>query len=126
MKKIIAVPSNNPGGMDAGISAHFGHCDAYTLVEFENNEIKKTSILPNKPHEDGGCMAVVNFIAENGIQELLVNGMGMRPLIGLNHAGIKVYQSGNIQTVKEAVEAHIDEKLPMFGQEQTCGGGIVH
>lgn len=125
MKKIIGVPSNNPGGMDAKISAHFGRCNAYTLIEIENNEIKKTSVLSNGSRKDGDCMGTVNFIAENGINVLLVSGMGMRPLIGFNQVGVEVYQSGSAQTVKEAVEAHIDNKLLMFGQEQTCSIGIV-
>ena len=32
---IIAVPSQQPGGMDAALGAHFGHCDMYTLVSVE-------------------------------------------------------------------------------------------
>ena len=35
MKRVIAIPSENQGGLDAGLGAHFGHCDLYTLVTLE-------------------------------------------------------------------------------------------
>ena len=36
MNRVIAIPSQSPGGLDAGLGAHFGHCDLYTLVTVEN------------------------------------------------------------------------------------------
>ena len=37
---LVAIPSESPGGLTAVVAAHFGHCDAFTLVILENNEIK--------------------------------------------------------------------------------------
>jgi len=34
----IAVPSAGKGGLDGHRSEHFGHCDAFTLVDVENGE----------------------------------------------------------------------------------------
>ncbi len=31
----IGIPSDRPGGLDAGVSAHFGHCDLFTAVEIK-------------------------------------------------------------------------------------------
>jgi predicted Fe-Mo cluster-binding NifX family protein len=123
MSKIIAIPSSHPGGLEAPLGAHFGHCDLYTLVTLEGEEIKDVKVIPNVPHQQGGCMAPVNYLAQQGVAELIAGGMGMRPLMGFNQAGIEVFFGANSQTVGEAVNAAIAGSLQRFGQEHTCGGG---
>ncbi|MBU1712745.1 MAG: dinitrogenase iron-molybdenum cofactor biosynthesis protein [Proteobacteria bacterium] len=123
MNTLIAVPSSAPGGLDAPLGAHFGHCDLYTMVTIENNEIKKVDVIPNMPHQQGGCMAPVEYLAGKGASKLIAGGMGFRPLMGFNQVGIEVYFGGDFQTVGKAVQALIDGKLPQFSNEHTCGGG---
>ncbi len=123
MDTLIAVPSAAPGGLDAPLGAHFGHCDLYTLVAVENNTVKKVDVVPNVPHQQGGCMAPVQYLAAKGANKLIAGGMGFRPLMGFNQVGIDVYFGGDFQTVGNAVQALIDGKLPQFSQEHTCGGG---
>ncbi len=123
MEKIIAVPSENPGGLDAGVGAHFGHCDLYTLVQVVDGKMADIKVIPNVPHEQGGCLAPVQHLANNGVTQMIAGGMGMRPLMGFNQAGIAVYFGGESKTVGQAVEAMLDGKLPEFRQENTCGGG---
>ncbi len=119
----IAVPSSQPGGMQSALGAHFGHCDCYTVVEVEEGQVAQVSTLPNVPHVQGGCMAPVNYLSENGITVLLAGGMGMRPLMGFNQMHIDVFFAGNYPTVGQAVEAFRLGKLNRFSTEQTCGGG---
>ena len=123
MKQKIAVPSVNPGGLESQLSPHFGHCDFFTLVSVEDGQVGEVNILPSVPHEQGGCMAPVNYLASQGVQILVAGGMGMRPLMGFNQVGIEVFFNGNLPTVGEAVDAFAQGKLPKFGQEMTCGGG---
>lgn len=123
MDTLIAVPSAAPGGLDAPLGAHFGHCDLYTLVAVENNTVKNVDVVPNVPHQQGGCMAPVQYLAAKGANKLIAGGMGFRPLMGFNQVGIQVYFGGDFQTVGNAVQALIDGKLPQFSQEHTCGGG---
>ena len=68
-------------------------------------------------------MAPVQYLAENGTQALIAGGMGFRPLMGFNQVGISVYFGGESRSVGEALQAFIEEKLPEFRQEHTCGGG---
>jgi predicted Fe-Mo cluster-binding NifX family protein len=68
-------------------------------------------------------MVPVNYLAEKGAKALIAGGMGLRPLMGFNQVGIEVYYGGNAQTVGQAIEALVDGKLPIFSQENTCGGG---
>ncbi len=126
MNTMIAIPSTSPGGMEAPLNAHFGHCDMYTMVTIEDKEIKAVSVIPSIPHQQGGCLAPVQYLADKGAKQLIAGGMGFRPLMGFNQAGIDVYFGGDFQTVGDAVKAFIDGQLPQFSQNQTCGGGDCH
>lgn len=123
---LIAIPSETPGGLDAGLGAHFGHCDMYTLVKVQDGTIGDVSVIPNVPHQQGGCMAPVQYLAGQGVQRLIAGGMGLRPLMGFNQVGIEVYFGAGARTVGEAVQAAIEGKLSEFRQENTCGGGMGH
>ena len=123
MRTIVAIPSSHPGGLDAMLGAHFGHCDLYTLVTLEDKTIQSVDVIPNVPHQQGGCMAPVQYLANKGAQALIAGGMGFRPLMGFNQVGIAVYFGGEASSVGEALQAFIDDKLPEFRQEHTCGGG---
>ncbi|MGM0452813.1 MAG: NifB/NifX family molybdenum-iron cluster-binding protein [Thermodesulfobacteriota bacterium] len=123
MNTVIAIPSSDPGGLEAPLGAHFGHCDLYTLVSVEDRTIQSIDVVPNVPHQQGGCMAPVQYLAEKGAKKLIAGGMGLRPLMGFNQVGIEVYYGGGLQTVGDAVNALIEGKLPQFSQQHTCGGG---
>jgi predicted Fe-Mo cluster-binding NifX family protein len=123
MRTILAIPSSHPGGLEAMLGAHFGHCDLYTLVTLEDRSIQSVAVIPNVPHQQGGCMAPVRYLAENGAQALIAGGMGLRPLMGFNQVGISVYFGGQARSVGKAVQAFLDDQLPEFRQEHTCGGG---
>ena len=123
MNTVIAIPSTSPGGLDSPLGAHFGHCDLYTLVSVENNQVQDVKVIPNVPHQQGGCMAPVQYLAEKGTKKLIAGGMGMRPLMGFNQVGIEVYFGGNSKTVGDAVALLVEGKLTQFTQEHTCGGG---
>ncbi len=120
---LVAVPSENPGGLDAQIGAHFGHCDLYTLAEVEDGQVVAVRTLPNVPHMQGGCMAPVNHLAQNGVTALIAGGMGMRPLMGFNQVGIKVFYGAGAPSVGAAVAAFVQGRLQPFSTEFTCGGG---
>ncbi len=118
----IAVPSDNPGGLDARVSGHFGHCDRYTLVEIDAEGVKKVETMDNPPHQEGGCLAPVRLLADRGVTKLLAGGMGRRPLMGFNQAGIEVYFAGDQPTVGQSVAAYMDGRLPAFSMDAVCGG----
>lgn len=123
MSTVIAVPSTQPGGLEAPLGAHFGHCDLYTLISIDDGQIAQVDVIPNVPHQQGGCMAPVQYLADKGAKILIAGGMGMRPLMGFSQVGITVYHGGQAQTVDEAVAAWLDGKLQPFTPQQTCGGG---
>lgn len=122
----IAVPSEGTGGLDDKRAAHFGHCRTFTLVDVENGEVKQTSIVPNAPHVEGGCMVPVNLLAQHKVNALIVAGMGMRPLMGFRQVGIDVYFENRTPGIRDVVAALIAGKLQPMGDDLACGGGGHH
>lgn len=125
-KARIAVPSAHPGGLDAQVGEHFGHCDLYTIIDVTNGAITEVTTLPNVPHQQGGCMAPVNHLASHNVTTLIAGGMGMRPLMGFNQMGIDVFYGAGAPSVGAAVNALLAGSLVRFTQEYTCGGGGGH
>jgi predicted Fe-Mo cluster-binding NifX family protein len=122
----LAVPSEGQGGLDGVRAGHFGHCDVFTLVDFEDGKICEVSVVANKEHVQGGCMVPVQLLAEHKVQQLVVGGIGMRPLMGFKQVGIDVYYDGERQEIRPVVLDMIAGKLPMIGDDQVCGGGGGH
>jgi predicted Fe-Mo cluster-binding NifX family protein len=119
----IAIPSALPGGMESPLGEHFGHCDCYTVVDVAEGAVQNIGTLPNVPHVQGGCMAPVNHLSQNGVNVLVAGGMGMRPLMGFTQVGIQVFHGGQARSVGEAVDAFLAGKLLPFSMNNTCGGG---
>jgi predicted Fe-Mo cluster-binding NifX family protein len=122
-RESVAVPSMNPGGLDAARSGHFGHCDVFTLVHVEDGAIKEVSIVDNPPHVQGGCFAPVNILHQSGASSLIVGGIGMRPLMGFKQVGIDVYYGPEGETVGSVIGQLLEGKLQIIAPNQVCGGG---
>ena len=119
---LVAVPSDSPGGLEARISDHFGHCDVFTIVQLEEQKLGAVTILPNGAHESGQCMAPVMLLKQQGVEALVAGGMGQRPLSGFQEVGITVYFKAGAETVRNAVDLLMAGECPEFAPAQTCGG----
>lgn len=120
---IIAIPSETPGGLEASVADHFGHCAAFTMVDLQETGVVSVSVIPNTGHAQGGCMAPVVMLKQAGADAMISGGMGMRPLAGFQQVGIRVYYNENAPTVGEAVRRLAEGKVPEFSPAQVCGGG---
>jgi len=118
----LAVPSNNPGGLEAKRSDHFGHCDLFTIVDIKNNAIDSVKALTNQEHAAGGCMVPVSLLRDQGVEAIVVGGIGARPLQGFNEVGISVYYADRtaIQSVQHVAEGMISGQFPIIEPNQTC------
>lgn len=118
----IAVPSESPGGLSAKRSGHFGRCDCFTLVDINEGRSFTATVIENVPHVEGGCLAPVNLLASQGVEAILVGGMGMRPLMGFRSAGIDVYLVQDGEDVRNAVEDFVAGRLEKMPEDAVCGG----
>ena len=58
----------------------------------------------------------------HGVTVLIAGGMGLRPLMGFNQAGIEVFRGSDAPSVEAAVQALLHGELAQFTREFTCGG----
>ena len=119
----IAVPSVGKGGLDGQRSQHFGHCDAFTLVDVKDGKISNVTVINNSEHQEGECLVPVNTLSNLKVNALVVSGIGLRPLTAFNEVGIEVYHDATCPDIKPVVESLITGNLSIISSDQTCGGG---
>ncbi|HIJ79210.1 MAG: dinitrogenase iron-molybdenum cofactor biosynthesis protein [Desulfobulbaceae bacterium] len=125
----IAIPSNSPGGLESIMSDHFGHCDIFTVLTIQGNEVVAVATVDNVAHQAGSCLAPVGLLVETGVNSIFVGGMGKRPLAGFMEAGINVFWTG--RSPKPAIKELVDElcngkRQPMELTQVCTGGGNCH
>ncbi len=121
----IAIPTDNPGGLEASVSGHFGHCDAFTIINLGSDQsIEAVEVLANGGHEAGGCMTPVKLLHDAGVKAIVVGGMGARPMQGFVQAGIDVYFSvqSEEQKAQSVVDKFVGKQLPLMHSDQVCKG----
>jgi predicted Fe-Mo cluster-binding NifX family protein len=95
----IAVPTR--GNV---VDDHFGHCEAYTVFNIdENKKIINSEMLPSP--KGCGCKSdIASVLKEMGVGVMLAGNMGNGALNVLNNHGIDVYRgcSGNVHQLTEA------------------------
>ena len=71
MEKIAIAVDNNK------VSAHFGRCPSFAIIELQGNELSSQEIIPNPGHRTG---FLPEFFAEKGVHIIICGGMGRRAL----------------------------------------------
>lgn len=116
----LAVPTMGEAGLEAQRAGHFGHCDCFTVATITDGEITEVTSVANPPHEEGGCLRPVGLLAGAGADAIVAAGMGGRPLMGFNQAGITVYFDNVHPVVGDAVAAVIAGEAPVMDPSQAC------
>ncbi|MDD5016959.1 MAG: NifB/NifX family molybdenum-iron cluster-binding protein [Eubacteriales bacterium] len=115
----IAIASEN--GI---VSAHFGHCEGFTVFETEDGVIKGHEFIPNPGHQPGFLPV---FLKEAEVGVIIAGGMGGRAqdLFFENGIGVIVgaegscdevmdrYIKGELKSTASVCDAH--------NHEQECG-----
>jgi len=67
-----AVPVSN-----GGLSAHFGHCEQFALIDVdeERKKILTKELVPSPGHQPG---LLPEWLAEQGVSVVIASGMGSR------------------------------------------------
>jgi len=94
------------------LTAHFGHCQEFALVEVEGNEIKKKETLVPPPHEPG---VLPKWLHELGTNVIIAGGMGARALDLFAQNDIKVVVGASALTPEELVKQYLDNTLQTGG-----------
>ena len=117
----LAVPTMGEPGLAAERAGHFGHCDRFTIVTIEDGVVsEETAVVENPPHEAGGCLRPVGLLSDAGVDAIVAAGMGGRPLMGFNQAGITVYFDNVHPIVGDAARAVAAGEAPIMDPSQAC------
>ncbi len=110
-KKRIAVAVEDAQGLQANVSAHFGRCPYYTMVEVEGKEITLSYRVENPFYNSHGPAGEVpDFIRSQGADAIIAGGMGQRAVGFFNEFGIEPV-TGATGKVKDVVEAYLEGTL---------------
>jgi len=110
MRVAIATDAEN-------VSAHFGRCGSYTLVDFADGKIIKKEVLANPGHAPG---AIPQYLHEHGVDRIVCGGMGTRAAELFALMGMEMV-TGIQGSVDDAVRKMADGTLT--GGESLCAPG---
>ncbi|MFH1683912.1 MAG: NifB/NifX family molybdenum-iron cluster-binding protein [Candidatus Margulisiibacteriota bacterium] len=108
----VAISTDN-----GQVSAHFGRCPEFTIVEIENGRVITKEVLNNPGHQPG---FLPQFLHDRGVTQIIAGGMGQRAQGMFAEKGIEtiVGISGNIAEVVKSIEAGT-----LKGGESLCKPG---
>jgi len=103
---------------DAGnVSAHFGRCEEYTIVEIENGKILSRNVIPNPGHQPS---FLPGYLANLGVECIIAGGAGMRARSLFEESGIKMLL-GIQGTIDDTIQRLCEGTLE--GGENLCAPG---
>ncbi len=108
----IAIP------MKEGIfSRHFGQSDAFAVYDMSDDG---ASISGKAVHGrgSGGCESLPKWIAELGVNRILVAGIGGGAIEGLAREGIEIMPAADLDKPDDVLAAHL--KAPQSGEVTSC------
>jgi predicted Fe-Mo cluster-binding NifX family protein len=108
----IAIASEN-----GVVSAHFGHCEGFTIYDMEDGKVKDKTFIPNPGHQPGFLPV---FLSEKDVNLIIAGGMGERAQMLFNQNSIDVivgadgecdnvlekYQRGELKSSAEFCQDH--------------------
>jgi predicted Fe-Mo cluster-binding NifX family protein len=99
------------------VSAHFGRCYAYTMVDIKNGRVVKRERLTNPGHAPG---AIPEFLNAKGAETVVCGGIGTRAKELFEQYGIEIV-AGIDDTVENVIDSLVQGKLA--GGESLCRPG---
>jgi predicted Fe-Mo cluster-binding NifX family protein len=90
------------------LTAHFGHCREFALIEVDNNEITKKETHVPPPHEPGVLPAWLHSL---GADVIIAGGMGGRAIDLFEQNGINVIIGAPTLEPEELVRGYLNHTL---------------
>ena len=99
------------------VSAHFGRCPSFTIVELEGGKLVSKHTIDNPGHHPG---FLPQFLKEKGVNAIVAGGMGQRAQMLFDESGIKTIMgiSGKVDEIVKQAAAGI-----LKGGESLCQPG---
>ena len=92
------------------VSAHFGRCPSFTLVDIENGQVTEKKIIDNPGHHPG---FLPQYLQEKCVQYIVAGGMGQRAKM--------LFDEQSITTIM-GVSGKIDDIIQLLKEKKLIGG----
>lgn len=115
----LAVPSDEPGGLDAARSGHFKRSPCFTIVDLSDDVVVNVRVARNERHHGDHGLTPILTLGENFVDVVIVAGIGRNALLHCVQAGMRVLAGEDRPTVRAVVEAYIDAELVPVGHDAT-------
>jgi predicted Fe-Mo cluster-binding NifX family protein len=102
------------------VSAHFGRCPSYTILEITDGQVKSREEIPNPGHQPG---FLPQYLSERGVSCIIAGGMGPRAQALFSQKNIETI-IGVQGSVDEVILKIIDQELEPG--EDLCDHGLGH
>lgn len=103
----VVFASENNQGLQGVLSAHFGRCPYYTIVDVEDKAVSNVQVIGNPYFTDHVPGAVPQFIKEQGAQVMIAGGMGPRALELFDQFGIEAITTGIQGSIEDILNAYL-------------------
>ncbi len=114
----ICIPVTEDKGTASPVSRHFGSAPLFLIVDTESGACRT---VPNRNlHHSHGVCAPLSSLAGEGIDGMVVGGIGMGAMAKLGAAGLQVFLSEHA-TVEETLAAFRAGALKIMSPEMACG-----
>ena len=90
------------------LTAHFGHCQEFALIEVEENKIKNKENRIPPPHEPG---VLPKWLSELGTNVIIAGGMGQRAIGLFVQYGIEVVTGAPSMEPEALVRGYLGKTL---------------
>lgn len=113
----ICIPTEDSKGLDSIPYAHFGSAPYFIIYNTASGTIKTINNQEHS-HQHGACNPI-HALGGEGVNAIIVGGIGRRALGFVHEMGIRAYQSVN-GTVKDNIVHLKNGDLVELTQDNTC------
>lgn len=90
------------------LTAHFGHCKEFAVIDVEDKQIVNKEILQPPPHEPG---VLPKWLHDMGANVIIAGGMGQRAISLFDQVGISVIIGAPSLEPEELVNNYLNNTL---------------
>ncbi|MCK3684919.1 NifB/NifX family molybdenum-iron cluster-binding protein [Maribellus sp. YY47] len=101
MRKKIAIPVDQNHILDG----HFGHCQYFSLLTLDDQQIVEEETVTPPPHEPG---LLPKWLAQQGVTDVLAGGMGQKAIEIFKYNDVNVFVGAPKLPARELTKGFLD------------------
>jgi predicted Fe-Mo cluster-binding NifX family protein len=113
----VAIPVIKDAGLASKVSSHFGKSRGFIVVDSDGAHCE---YLDTKQARQAHECAPIRALADSGSRVILCRSMGRGALVRSHEAGLRIYTTGESETVADVLAAFRTGQCPDFPDSALC------